>query len=188
MGWIGTYKSRTETMDEFFERELSNDKLCFIGKGAFINFSEYYRCMYSENTKTYFVLVCKVRLDKKTGELWYKDMSEDVHPYYYNCPANILALAEQSEPSNESAKEWRTKVHEVLDRKERTRNLQVGDVIRLDKKLNFGNGKFTEDTFVVDRGGFGKKRMKMYYSVDNKAYCKINPNNYNYEVIGKYSK
>ena len=45
---------------------------------------------------------------ERNGGWGYKGMSEDMGPYYYDCPLALLNKA--SEPINESAKEWRVKV------------------------------------------------------------------------------
>jgi len=53
-------------------------------------------------------VVC-VLMQCSGGQWGYKDMSEDMGPYYYSCPLGYLALA-QPEPTEGYAKEWRDKV------------------------------------------------------------------------------
>ena len=52
---------------------------------------------------------------ERNGGWGYKGMSEDMGPYYYDCPLALLDKA--SEPINESAKEWRIKVREFHAKK-----------------------------------------------------------------------
>lgn len=48
-------------------------------------------------------------LIQKSGEQWgYKDMSEDMHPFYYDCPMSLLDVAGQTD--NECANKWREEV------------------------------------------------------------------------------
>ena len=50
------------------------------------------------------------------GTVWgYKDMDETVGPYYYDCPASILAIL--SETENETANEWRRLCRERAEEK-----------------------------------------------------------------------
>ena len=52
----------------------------------------------------------------KDGTVWgYKDMSEDMNPYFYDCPAGILALLTPTE--SEGANEWRRLCRERLAEK-----------------------------------------------------------------------
>lgn len=55
-------------------------------------------------------LVVLTQVDNRIGELFYKDMSEDMLPGYYDCPVSILKLL--SPTDNECALEWRAKCAE----------------------------------------------------------------------------
>jgi hypothetical protein len=48
--------------------------------------------------------------DSRDGTWGYKDMAEEMHPYYYDCPVSYLDEAD--EPASEHAKEWRKIVRE----------------------------------------------------------------------------
>jgi hypothetical protein len=52
-------------------------------------------------------------LQRSQGSWGYKDMSEDMHPYYYDCPVSYLDEAD--EPTSESAKEWRALVRQEAE-------------------------------------------------------------------------
>lgn len=87
------------------------------------------------------------RVHKKTGEriVWaavikithgrgdygfcYKDMSEDMGPYYYDCPAKVLDLLTPTE--SEYAKAWRAKCRERLKHaaEVRARKIEAGSVL-----------------------------------------------------------
>lgn len=61
----------------------------------------------------------------------YKDMSEDMLPYYFDCPLSILKLL--SPTDNESAQEWRRQCQDKAERKKSPTaltNLPIGARIR----------------------------------------------------------
>jgi hypothetical protein len=60
-----------------------------------------------ESANRTFITLDLIAKDRAGG--WgYKGMSEDMGPYYYDCPLSLIDAA--SEPINESAREWRLKV------------------------------------------------------------------------------
>ena len=166
MGWTSLHKDYGMTVDEFFEKEFESTDFKFASKGALVNMSEYYRAVYIPSKKQYFALVCRVHFERDSYyNFSYKDMDESVNPYYYNCPARIMKIVEQSEPCNDWSKEWRETVHKVLSRKEMVKSLAMGTVIKFKKPFCFGND-VEEDTFrIVDGNPYGKRRTKGLRSV-----------------------
>ena len=140
MGWTSVNKPKGMSLDEFFDKEFKCDSLKLIGKGYTKNLSEYYRACYNVEKGVYFALVCKIHFGKGYYNLSYKDMDESENPYFYNCPKRIMDIIERSKPVNDMSKEWRMKVHKVLDTK-----LTKGKVITFKKPIDFG--EFSENTF-----------------------------------------
>ena len=140
MGWTSVNKPKGMSLDEFFDKEFKCDSLKFIGKGYTKNLSEYYRACYNVEKGVYFALVCKIHFGKGYYNFSYKDMDESEDPYFYNCPKRIMDIIERSQPVNDMSKEWRMKVHKVLDTK-----LTKGKVITFKKPIDFG--EFSENTF-----------------------------------------
>ena len=140
MGWTSVNKPKGMSLDEFFDKEFKCDSLKLIGKGYTKNLSEYYRACYNVEKGVYFALVCKIHFGKGYYNFSYKDMDESENPYFYNCPKRIMDIIERSQPVNDMSKEWRMKVHKVLDTK-----LTKGKVITFKKPLDFG--EFSENTF-----------------------------------------
>ena len=141
MGWTTTYKPVGTSVDSFFDKEFAGSSIEFVGKGCLKNFSEYYRACYNKKTNTYFALVCRIHFERDSYyNFSYKDMDESEGPYFYNCPKRIMDIIERSQPVNDMSKEWRMKVHKVLDTK-----LTKGKVITFKKPLDFG--EFSENTF-----------------------------------------
>ena len=140
MGWTSVNKPKGMSLDEFFDKEFKCDSLKLIGKGYTKNLSEYYRACYNVEKEVYFALVCKIHFGKGYYNFSYKDMDESENPYLYNCPKRIMDIIERSQPVNDMSKEWRMKVHKVLDTK-----LTKGKVITFKKPIDFG--EFSENTF-----------------------------------------
>ena len=141
MGWTTTYKPVGTSVDSFFDKEFAGSSIEFVGKGCLKNFSEYYRACYNKKTNTYFALVCRIHFERDSYyNFSYKDMDESENPYFYNCPKRIMDIIERSKPVNDMSKEWRMKVHKVLDTK-----LDKGKVITFKKPIDFG--EFSENTF-----------------------------------------
>lgn len=141
MGWTTTYKPVGTSVDSFFDKEFAGSSIEFVGKGCLKNLSEYYRACYNKKTNTYFALVCKIHFERDSYyNFSYKDMDESENPYLYNCPKRIMDIIERSKPVNDMSKEWRMKVHKVLDTK-----LTKGKAITFKKPIDFG--EFSENTF-----------------------------------------
>ena len=73
-----------------------------IVKDALVG-TTYYAAMKDTKTNEVWGLVALTDIDN--GEFGYKDMSEDMCPYYFDCPIEILELLSPTE--NENAIEWR---------------------------------------------------------------------------------
>lgn len=141
MGWTTVHKTVGTSVDSFFDKEFAGSNIEFVGKGCLKNFSEYYRACYNKKTNTYFALVCSIHFERDSYyNFSYKDMDESENPYFYNCPKRIMDIIERSKPVNDMSKEWRMKVHKVLDTK-----LTKGKVITFKKPIDFG--EFSENTF-----------------------------------------
>lgn len=113
MGWDGQYiygrKPKEVLINDFKSFENEKYKIELLGV-SIVGWNEAYilrNCVEKLTGKTYnFVTVVLIRNNIKTGELLTKSMSEEVHPYYYNCPKKYLKTL--GEPLNEDSKNWRT--------------------------------------------------------------------------------
>lgn len=69
-------------------------------------------------------------LSQSRKEHGYKPMDESMHPYYYNCPAKFLDLAQPMLCDNRYALEWRQKVRDLdLENKSKGSQKRLGDVV-----------------------------------------------------------
>lgn len=96
--------------------------------------SNFWFVVKSRHDEVPFICLCLTAKHKNIGYsggdgYGYKDMSEEMHPYYYDCPLDFLKKAPVA------CQEWRDKVvafHENEKRcKDMKKNLQVGTVILL---------------------------------------------------------
>lgn len=90
--------------------------------------------------------VCLTRWDPK-GYFMVKSMSEDMGPYYFDCPKHILDKL--TAPYNDSAKEWREKceLRRQQNRKSELKKLPLGTVIRLKNYWQPGEWNLTICTY-----------------------------------------
>ena len=66
---------------------------------------------------------------QRNGGWGYKGLSEDMGPYYYDCPLSLLKKA--TAPLNKYAADWRDKVREYHAEKVQRRQLKPGAVFTL---------------------------------------------------------
>jgi len=183
MGWTGT-RNYYGSIDDFFENEFKSIK--WVGKGALVKLKEYYRCAENEDGRRW-VFVALMDFHKADGcDIFYKDMDESMNPFYYNCPARILELAEKSEPINECAKEWRKKVRKTLSNKEKAKSLEVGTVIKFPRTFRFSRAG-EHDTFVVCLNPYRyAKRKTLWLKTTNGYYVSItNWRAMDFQIVGK---
>jgi hypothetical protein len=112
MGWTSIPNSRISrghvetpsfrgTVTEFFQREFWPTGKCTILKGSVVG-EAYYAAVRCADGSVFALVV----LLEGPG-ICYKEMSEDMGPYYYDCPKSILALLTPTE--SKTAQEWRSK-------------------------------------------------------------------------------
>jgi hypothetical protein len=81
------------------------------------------------------ITVCLI---SKAGGTWgYKSMSEDMGPYYFNCPLRILDKADEVPAVSYSATEWRANCRAHAKREKAIKSLAPGVVVRLVSGLKF---------------------------------------------------
>lgn len=93
-----------------------------------------------------FAIVCPIRMRSDYYNIGYKDMSEDMGPFYYDCPERIL---KQLTPTGyQYAIEWRNKCWEKINKRKNTPRLSKDTIIKLNRPVKFRNG-CSLDTFKV---------------------------------------
>lgn len=103
MGWTYSFIYGTTDRLELCRNQFgSQPSWATIIKDAIVD-DVYYAAMKDTETGTIWGLV--VLTDIYNGEFGYKDMSEDMLPYYFDCPKEIIKLL--SPTNNEYANQWR---------------------------------------------------------------------------------
>lgn len=189
MGW--TYTNRHTSIDEFFDKdwETPNNKYTCIGKGAVVNFREYYRAVRNNETDEVFCFValidCKGDREYNFG---YKDMQDSMHPYVYNCPERILKLLTPTD--NENAMAWRKICADRIAKRRKVNKIPAGSIIKFKDTYTFNSGA-QGDTFVLrfELLPGDKRKTKFFSMLDNDGrpygyYFIRNWKQQEFEVIG----
>lgn len=120
-----------------------------------VRFSAYYGACQSydaDGARETFAIICLVRWNpgaKSGEEFGYKDMTETMGPYNYDCPASILDLL--GPPGNDYAAQWRASCRQRLALTSR-RKPRPGDTLVLPEPLTFTDG-VAERSFRVAQSG-----------------------------------
>lgn len=106
MGWTSFHKPYGLSIDEIFEREFKGLQAVYIPAHKDAN---------GNNVEGFYIcFVALVRMGK--GEFAYKDMIENMLPYYFNCPKRILDIVEQSKPCNDNSRIWRERCMVAIEK------------------------------------------------------------------------
>lgn len=152
MGWTGSQKFDNLSTKDWLVKEFTSES--DTHKWEFTDVSMKGNTAYgiykSQDKITGIILAeCLVVLTRKEGDwIYYKEMGESVHPYYYDAPKKLLdKLDALFPPCNENAKVWR---EACRNRSVKNRiKLKIGDVVKFAKPMQFG-ALFTEDTFTYE--------------------------------------
>lgn len=112
---------------------------------ALVGGREYYAAVQRTNLLTgdtmVFAGVALVNISTRDGgTLAYKDMSEDMEPYYYRCPARILAKLTPTEHVGAIA--WRAGCHAAAERRRTDAKrppLRPGQYVRFETPITFSD-------------------------------------------------
>lgn len=101
------------------------------------------------------ILVCILKKDRDTAERkgsWgYKSMTEDMGPYYWDCPVRILDKADEVPSVSKSCDDWRKKCRARIAFKKVKSNLTPGTVVLLREGCHFRGQPLTRATVVQSR-------------------------------------
>lgn len=125
-----------------------------------------------------FAVVILLKVTKY--EVGYKAMTEDMGPYYYDCPIAILNLL--SESDCDSVNEWRNACKANVVRTKEFTSLKYGNVVTTDKPVPYGKfGEFS--TFrCIDK----KKNHWMASNANSSLMVKFNKRvalDYGFKVV-----
>ena len=140
MGWTFTQRRKGEGTLAFFGRELdwqrggASGEVIAAKSPSFGETYLAYRSREADGSERVSAIVCPSTWRRNaTLNFGYKDISEEMHPYYYACPGSILALLTPT--ASESANRWRTTCREQMEKRKSVPKLRPGLVLRLAEPL-----------------------------------------------------
>lgn len=159
MGWTYTHRPRGMSHLEFFGREFNGSRTRVLDAGSY-SYTEVYLALgtwengYVEGTVPDDVVgvVCLTKWVPNDPQFnfGFKEMTEDMGPYCYNCPERIL---EQLTPTeNEYALRWREQCWKTIRRRKARPKLKVGDVVLFSRELTFTDGTCFRIAEVIQDG------------------------------------
>lgn len=141
MGWTYVPKKYGQTIKDFFSEQFDSESGKVIACYSKLNVAY---IAYETKQKEVIAIVCL--LHRKNGYFGYKDMDETMGPFSYDAPAKLLNILTPT--TNEWALQWRMKCQENLKKRKNRKKFSVGDTVKFEKPIYFGNGN-EEDTFTV---------------------------------------
>jgi len=167
MGWTTTddyerFSKGLFSIREYLDRQFASDHPDYprleILDSSMTGRTEYYAAVRSTDRKsgkvTTFALIAMVKYSTKAWDghsLGWKEMSENMMPYLFNCPERIIG---QLDPTTDArALEWRQKCREHREAKRAARTaFQPGTVVMFEKPLTFTGG-VERQRFTVEKRG-----------------------------------
>lgn len=132
----------------------------------------YYGAIQNKNTLQIYAVICKFENRKFFG---YKKMTENEHPFFYNCPKNILNIL--SETDNENALSWRFKVSDHIKKSDSLAD-NVGKTYIFDEGFKYNGAVY--DSFILKREG---SEYYFYNETLGKIFRIKNIERYNFKVV-----
>lgn len=177
MGW--TYSaslSNARAVHDDLRRQLRGGGYAIKGDAATHYGKHFYAATEKDGVVDMFVALVDGGYRKSDGQDWwgYKDMSEDMGPYIYDCPEKLLDLLTPTD--NKNAIEWRAAVRKYhADRKAKlamAKSLKRGDLIYL------GTCKNPDKPYVVlsnERGKVRAVRDWTTYKIPKTRITRVEP-------------
>lgn len=120
MGWLFGFSSASDVKDSL-NRERS--KRFKIVDQASTNYGRHlWTVLQPAEGKSFIVLDL---LEKHEGDWGYKDITEDMHPFYYDCPLRLIEAAGPTD--HEESNKWRAAV--IAHREQQKRTFDEGSFI-----------------------------------------------------------
>ena len=175
MGWDGIYiteahKTVSEKLSVYFKYHgfCENEVVKATIKNGVV-----YGAIRNLKTNDVWAMVSllKFRKDGWQTEMLAKNMSEDMMPYYFDCPKSILDLLTKTD--NEHSNEWRKRCYEQLEKAKEKAKVKKTDYLFIKSGVKFSDGKI-QHVFCKD-----KHRRNVYYVITSEySQYRFNPNDH----------
>ena len=124
------------------------------------------------------VSLLKFRKDGWQTEMLAKNMSEDMMPYYFDCPKSILDLLTKTD--NEHSNEWRKRCYEQLEKAKEKAKIKKTDYLFIKSGVKFLNGDIQ---YVFVKNKYGRNHYNSISYSDPYTHYRFNPNEYEVQYI-----
>lgn len=170
MGWITFNKPKHISPSDYFRDMFKNEPNYELLDIAIVQRTECYMAVRQKDTGKVFALVYLLTYGRGWDNFGYKDMSEFAGPGASKCPKRILdllsPLTDEDDP-NGYARDWRSRCLEAIDKRKVNGKLKAGDVIKLNREIQFSNGGKYQTFMKLDSRNCW---MAMYEGNDGKLY------------------
>ena len=152
MGWTGSQKFDSLPVKDWLVREFTSESDTHKWELTDVSMrgNTAYGIHKVQDKATGIILAeAMIILTRKEDDwLYYKEMGETAHPYYYDAPKKLLdKLDALFPPFNNHARVWREACRNKAIKKKAIK-LNIGDRVQFLTSLSFGS--FTEDTFTYE--------------------------------------
>jgi hypothetical protein len=152
MGWTGSQKFDSLPVKDWLVREFTSESdthkweltdVSMRGTTAY----GIHKCL--DKATNILMAEAMIFLTRKERDwIYFKEMGESVHPYYYDAPKKLLdKLDALFPPCNDNAKIWREACRKRAEKK-KSAKLSIGDKVKFANAMSFGS--FSEDTFTYE--------------------------------------
>lgn len=156
MGWTSSHRPSTQSVKGYLIAEIdeTGKKATFkVLDIAIVKRNTAYLAVKRTSLDTgeskVFAMVILIRYGRGHFNLTTKEMSEDMGPFYYDCPARILDLLTPTEKTE--AVMWRERCRANLANRESLKKdlatAKQGDVFKFSSPVQFTKGTFEQMTF-----------------------------------------
>lgn len=182
MGWDGIYiteahKTVSEKLSVYFKYHgfCENEVVKATIKNGVV-----YGAIRNLKTNDVWAMVSllKFRKDGWQTEMLAKNMSEDMMPYYFDCPKSILDLLTKTD--NEHSNEWRKKCYEQLEKAKEKAKVKKTDYLFIKSGVKFSNGDIQ---YVFCKNKYGRNRYHSVSYSDHYTHYRFNANDYDVQYI-----
>jgi hypothetical protein len=184
MGWTSFHLPKG-TVKEWFKREWETGSNYKVLDSALVNRTTMFGAIQKISTGEVFAAVFMITWSNKTHyNFSYKDMTEHVGPYQYNCPERIMKLLtplDENDSQNEYAIKWRKNVEGYWMKKDLINQIKEDKIIKTTEPISFTNGKawqFFKKAGRIFQAGVLENNVFVAY-----GYVRFNLNTTNFEVL-----
>lgn len=187
MGWTTVREYQLENKKADGIKKFLNDRIELHSDYEVVDYSKkgntVYRAIKNPNGHI-FALVTLISFGD--GDFGWKEMDENMHPYFHDCPKKIIDKL--SDTDNEHALAWR---NECLKQAKLNKvKYNDGDILKFEGEIEFNSG-YKNDTFILCKEGRSTYFSRYYKESPKQKRSEFRISNWKrrkFEVIGNIYK